>query len=358
MIPSSHRLLIILLLPLCVIAQDLKYYDVQDFKLGGQASRAAGTYQRFAQEDMKELPPRVAELSRNTAGIYLDFWTDSPVINLRWEVDQYRSLKNLTSIAVNGFDLYAKEEETWQYAGVAVPQEKLSSANILRHGDGKMRQYRLYFPLYTGLVNLQIGVDPDSEVSQQVEANPSKKMLIYGSSITQGASASRPGMAFPSLIGRMLDVEVLNFGFSGSGKMEIEVAEVLNEIPSDVIVMDCVPNPSVEEIAQRTVPFVKELKRSQPATPIVMVESVFREHAHWNTKLREQVTAQNKAFKKAYQELRALGIEGLYYVDSEGHIGSDHEATIDGTHFSDLGHYRMAEKLAPILWDILKAPAD
>lgn len=355
--PSTFLLLLIFLLPLPVTAQEVKYYEVQDFKLGGQASQAEGTYQRFGNKDMEGLPKRVQELSQNTAGIYLDFHTDSPIIDLRWEVDRYRSLKNLTPIAINGFDLYARNEETWQFVGVAVPQDKQSIANMLRHGDGEMQQYRLYFPLYTGLVHLEIGINPDSNILQEQETEPSKKILMYGSSITQGASASRPGMAFPSLLSRMLNVEVLNYGFSGSGKMEPEVAEVLSGIPSDLIVLDCVPNPSPQEISTRTLPFVKRLRQSQPATPIVMVESVFREHAHWNKKLAQQVAAQNKAFKEAYQELKAQGIEDLYYVNSDGHIGSDHEGTIDGTHFSDLGHYRMAEKLAPILSDILKDEA-
>lgn len=351
--PSTFLLLLLFLFPFVGTAQQVKYYDVQDFQLKGQADQATGTYQRLTGEDIEALPYRVQELSRNTAGIYLDFWTDSPIVNLRWEVDQYRSLKNMTPIAINGFDLYAENEGSWQYAGVAVPQDKQSTANMLRHGDGKMRQYRLYFPLYTGLVHLEIGIDPGSRIWQQEETSSPGRILIYGSSITQGASASRPGMAFPSLLSRMLDVEVLNFGFSGSGKMEVEVAQVLSQIPSDVIVLDCVPNPSPEEIAQRTIPFVKRLRQSQPSTPIVMVESVFREHAHWNTNLQQNVNLQNAAFKKAYQELLGQGIAGLYYVSSEGHIGSDHEATIDGTHFSDLGHYRMAQKLAPILSNIL-----
>lgn len=351
--PSTFLPLLLFLIPVVFTAQEVKYYDVQHFTLGGQASPASGTYQRFASQDMEGLPQRVQELSQNSAGIYLDFHTDSPNINLRWEVDQYRSLKNLTSIAINGFDLYAKNGETWQFVGVAVPQDKHSSVSILKNGDGQMRQYRLHFPLYTGLVNLEIGINPDSNLLQERETEASKKILIYGSSITQGASASRPGMAFPSLLSRMLNVEVLNFGFSGSGKMEAEVAEVLSTIPSDLIVLDCVPNPSPQEISQRTVPFVKRLRQSQPATPIVMVESVFREHAHWNMQLAQQVAAQNRAFKEAYQELKAEGMEQLYYVTSEGHIGSDHEGTIDGTHFSDLGHFRMAEKLAPILSDIL-----
>lgn len=354
---SLFLLFLLFVLSVSVTAQQLKYYDVQDFRLKGQADQARGTFQRLIGEDLEALPERVQELSRNTAGIYLDFWTDSPIINLRWEVDQYRRLKNMTPIAINGFDLYVRNEGSWQYAGVAVPQEKRSTATMLRHGEGKMRQYRVYFPLYTGLKGLEIGIDPASSISQQQENRSSSKILFYGSSITQGASASRPGMAFPSLLSRMLNAEVLNFGFSGAGKMELEVAEVLSQIPSDVIVMDCVANPSPQEIAQRTTAFVKRLREAQPATPIVMVESVYREHAHWNTELKEHVTQQNAAFKKAHQELLDQGIQDLYYVSSEGHIGFDHEATIDGTHFSDLGHFRMAQKLAPILSSILNAPA-
>lgn len=348
-------LLLVLLLPLCANTQELKFVSAQELHLYGQDPAAHGSYQRFADKHLESLPERVRELSFNTAGFYLDFKTNSTSLALAWEVDEYRSLKNMTPIAVNGFDLYGMKGGKWQFVGTARPDKKESRSTIVNNMDGSFKNYRLYFPLYTGVETLEIGIDSTSVLRDADQGLISdKKILIYGSSITQGASASRPGMAFPSILSRMLNIEFLNFGFSGSGKIELKVAEALSSIQTDLIILDCVPNPSPEQIATRTVPFVEQLRKAQPNTPILMVESVFRENAHWDQRLQKHVFDQNHAFWDSYVSLKEKGMDKIYYVRNDRHIGEDHEATIDGSHFTDLGHLRMARKLAPLIREILK----
>ena len=46
-----------------------------------------------------------------------------------------------------------------------------------------------------------------------------RPIVWYGTSIAQGGVVTRPGMAFTNIIARNLGREVLNFGFSGNGKM-------------------------------------------------------------------------------------------------------------------------------------------
>lgn len=346
---------LVLLLPLSATAQDLRFIDAKELQLYGQDPEAHGSYQRFADKHLEQIPKRVRELSFNTAGFYIDFKTNSTSLALAWEVDEYRSLKNMTPIAVNGFDLYGMKGGKWQFVGTARPDKKESRSTIVTNMDGGFKNYRLYFPLYTGVENLEIGIDSTSVIQDADEGLISdKKVLIYGSSITQGASASRPGMAFPSILSRMLDIEFLNFGFSGSGKIELAVGEALSGIQTDLIILDCVPNPSPEQIATRTVPFIEILRKAQPNTPILMVESVFRENAHWDERLQKHVLDQNKAFWDSYVSLKEKGMDRIYYVRNDGHIGEDHEGTIDGSHFTDLGHLRMARKLAPLISEILE----
>src|SRR5690606_17702181 len=129
------------------------------------------------------------------------------------------------------------------------------------------------------------------------------------------------------------------------GKMEPEMAHIIKKIKADVIILDCVPNPSPEQIEQRTIPFVKILRQAQPKVPILMVESVFREAGNWNLVLGQRVENQNKAFNVGYQKLLELGYKQLYYINSKQLIGNDHQATTDGVHFSDLGHFRMAKTI-------------
>ena len=313
-----------------------------------------GSYRRLAKEQLDSLPERLQQLALNTAGIHLDFRTDSRSISVKWELDEFRELYNMTPVAVNGLDLYGYRDGKWQFVGVARPEGRENSAVLIRNLDGQLRNYRLYLPLYTGVKKLQLGVEEGSEISKSDPALiPSSRVLIYGSSITQGASASRPGMAFPAILSRELNAEFLNFGFSGSGKMQPEVAGILADLEADVIILDCVANPSPQQIRERTLPFILELRRAQPKVPIVMLEAVFRETAHWDLQWQEKATAQNRAFREVYQQLIQMGVDNLIYIPGEGLTGSDHEASIDGTHFTDLGHFRIARALMPRLEKLL-----
>lgn len=335
------------------------FYSVEDFPIGGKAEvKVSDPFTRIDTVQAANLPNRVQELARNTAGLFLDFESDATDLHLQWVLDEYRILWNMTPVAVNGFDLYGWTGSQWQYMASAKPSGTENSVKLIGNMKGNLSQYRLYFPLYSGLRQLKLGMEASAEIRpSQGLPEPCAKVVIYGSSITQGASASRPGMAFPSIIARELTLEMLNFGFSGSGKLDLEMAAILGGIDSDLIILDCVPNPSVEEIQQRTLPFVQRLRELRPDTPILMIESIFRENGHWDQKVHEKVSRQNQAYRDAYEQLLKAGTEELYYLSSENLIGTDHEATTDGIHLSDLGHYRMAGELSGVIQEILKIDA-
>lgn len=353
---TIRLLLFIQLLSLITFGQDkqLTYYPATDFGIRGQAKEIAS--QGFTRIDSvyhKNLSESLQNLSKNTAGLYVEFQTNSSFIDLKWELETYKVLPNMTPLAVNGFDLYGLKDNRWQYVASAPPRGQTNKVCVIKNLRSSSQRFRLYFPLYSQVKTLLIGIDEKADIAatELIEARP--KILIYGSSITQGASASRPGMAFASILGRSLDAEVYNFGFSGSGKMESEMAEILQKVKADVIILDCVPNPSPEQISQRTIPFVELLRKRQHNVPILMVESVFREAGNWDEKLGQRVRDQNNTFHNSYEQLLKKGYVQLYYIESDQLIGSDHQATTDGVHFSDLGHYRMAKTLEKQLRTIL-----
>lgn len=200
------------------------------------------------------------------------------------------------------------------------------------------------------IVFVKIGVDSGSIIKKAGNKFvPKRKVVIYGSSITQGASASRPGMAYPSIVSRDLNIETYNLGFSGSGKMEIEMADILGKMDADVYILDCVPNPSPKQIHERAVPFIKRLQQLKPAVPVILVESIFRKDGNWNTVKGNYVTNQNKEFRHAYEQLIGEKVQKLYYISNSDLIGDDHEATVDGTHFTDLGFTRFAKQIEDVL---------
>lgn len=179
-------------------------------------------------------------------------------------------------------------------------------------------------------------------------------MVVYGSSIVQGPSACRPGMACPAILQRDLGIDVINLGFSGNAKMEKAVGTYLATVPADCYVLDCIPNPSPEEIEERIVPFIKQLRKQNPATPIILVETVFRENGNFDLELGKRVKKQNENARKGYDKLVKEGIKQLYYISSDQLIGTDHEATTDGVHLSDLGFKRIAEAIKKVVVQVIK----
>ena len=339
-------------------AQDsLKYQFVNGNTLtvlGRGAKINPKVFHRVDSADQKKLPSRVAELSNNSAGISINFQTNSKSIKVKWVLGKYMNLWNMTPVAVNGLDMYGWKNNHWQYVASARPLSDTNTAVIISNLDGRMNTFRLYLPLYSELKSIAIGVDPGSIIRKlDEEFIPKKKVVIYGSSITQGASASRPGMAYPSIIGRDLNVETFNLGFSGSGKMEMAMADILAKMEADVYILDCVPNPSPRQIHDRTVPFIHHLRKMKPNIPIILVESIFREDGNWNGIKGNYVANQNEEFRKAYEQLIAEKVEKLYYIPSTDLVGNDHEATVDGTHFTDLGFTRIAKKLEDFIKNLL-----
>jgi hypothetical protein len=335
---------------------DIKFVNGNDLTVLGRSNTVPNDkFYRIDSSKLDNLPKRVAELSSNSTGISVSFQTNSKSISINWTLLKFNTLSNMTPIAVNGLDLYGWNGKNWQFVASARPTSNTSNVKVIDHLDGKLRCYRFYLPLYSGVKDIEIGIDKEAVINKvPAEFIPGKKVVIYGSSITQGTSASRPGMAYPSIIGRDLNMETFNMGFSGSGKIEIQLADIIAAMDADVYILDCVPNPSPKEIRERTVPFVKRLRSLKPGVPIIFVESIFRETGNWNSLKGNYVTNQNKEFRKAYEQLIGENFKELYYVPSDGLIGDDHEATIDGTHLTDLGFTRLASHIEEVLLMIFK----
>jgi hypothetical protein len=357
-----NKIIIVLLLAfsdLLVQAQDsLKYHFVNGNTLtvlGRAAIVNPDLFHRIDSADQKKLPARVAELSDNSAGININFQTNSKSIKVKWVLGKYMNLPNMTPVAINGLDMYGWKNKHWQYVASGMPSSDSNTKVIISNLDGNMNTFRIYLPLYSELKSIEIGVDRGSIIKKASEEFiPKKKVVIYGSSITQGASASRPGMAYPSIVGRNMDIETFNMGFSGSGKMEIAMADILAKMDADVYILDCVPNPSPQQIHDRAVPFIHRLRELKPGVPIILVESLFREDGNWNTVKGKYVTNQNKEFRQAYEQLIAQKVKRLYYIPSTDLIGNDHEATVDGTHFTDLGFIRFSKHIEDVLLTVIE----
>lgn len=356
---SKYLILLSICIPFLVTAQKedpFKYIDGKELTIAGRSALVdPSKFHRIDSADRVLLPKSVQQLAKHSSGINIIFQTNATSIKVKWTLQEFKILWNMTPLAVNGLDLYGWNGTSWQYVSSARPSDVENSTTFIKNMDGKMRHFKIYLPLYTGLQNINVGVE-EQAVIKPADNNflPMEKVVVYGSSITQGASASRPGMAYPSIIERNLNVETFNLGFSGSGKMEIEVADVLGAMEADLYILDCVPNPSPEQIEERTVPFIRRLRQLKPNVPILMVESIFRENGHWDAAINDLVTQQNDAFDMAYRQLKEEDYKQLFYIPSEELIVNDHGSTVDGVHLSDLGFAEIADRIGKSVDAILR----
>src|SRR6185436_9019207 len=193
-----------------------------------------------------------------------------------------------------------------------------------------------------------LGVPPGAKF-EPLAPRTDKPIVFYGTSITHGASASRPGMAHPAILGRRFERPVINLGFSGNGRMDAAVGELLVKIDAAVYVIDCVPNMNAAMVRERCVPLVKQLRATRPDTPIILVEDRRNTNA-WITPERNKAHTDNHAaLREAFTTLQKEGVRGLYYISGDELMGRDAEASTDGSHPSDLGFVRHADIFEPVL---------
>lgn len=332
----------------------IAYTPAKDLTLVGKISPTENIFHRVDTNDFPELPSAVKNRVVQSGGLAVSFKTNSPAIYAKWCTAGKTSSATMPAVAYRGLDLYIKRNGQWQYAGVARPREDrdCASTTIIQGMDNEEKECLLYLPLYDETLSLEVGVQEGSTL--KAGAYPFKKrVLLYGSSIVQGSSASRPGMAYPSRLARQTGIDFLNLGMGGSAKMEKEVADMITTFQAEAFVLDCVPNTAPALIQKRTAYLVESIRKANPDAPIIVMQSVFRERGHFNLPSGKRVRQQNEYIAQEVEKLRKKGVKNLYFITSEDFLGHDHEGTSDGTHPNDLGFDRMIQVIKPKLIEIL-----
>lgn len=302
------------------------------------------------------VPPSVWGRSRHSSGLYYRFKTDATALAARWTLPAgLTTAPYLTNAPANGLDLYGEDDGgrlrwvSWAQpdAGGTVQKGLLGSLNP---PEDEVREFRLYLPLYNQTDDVQIGV-PDGARIELLDPDPTPPIVWYGTSIVQGAGASRAGMSPPARLGRMLRNPVVGLGFSGVGRMELEVADLLAELDPAVYLLDCMPNMTPELVTERAAPFVRRLRQSRPRTPILLMEGRTRTNA-WIRRIDDN-EGLRAALWDSCRRLRAEGVRDLHYLHDRGMFGADSDGALDGSHPTDLGTDRMLELLAPAVRRII-----
>lgn len=340
--------------------KNIAWHDVEQFGVEGREWTDLPRkrwYDRFPVQAEGRVPPAVWSLSRDCAGMMGRFKSNASAVHVRYTLlKSNTAMSHMPATGVSGIDLYARDEKgKWRWVNVTKPVDKQvnQSGALSENMPAEVREYAFYLPLYNGVDKVEIGVNDGATFEGLA---PRKRPIVfYGTSITHGACASRPGMCHPAILGRRLDMPTVNLGFSGNGKMDASVGELLCKIDAAVFVIDCLPNMDAKLVTERCIPLVKQLRAARPDTPIVLVEDRRNTNSWIHPDRAKHHDANHAALKDAFARLQAEGVKRIHYIEGDHLLGDDGDGATDGSHPNDLGFVRQADVMEPVIRLALRA---
>jgi len=220
----------------------------------------------------------------------------------------------------------------------------------------RMREYTLYLPPYNAPTALEIGLSRGARIEKPSPFAVRKPAVFYGTSITQGGCAHTAGAEYQSILGRMLNLDTINLGFSGNGRGEPEVARFIAEIDASLFALDYVANVDVETLRTTLPAFVQILRDAHPTTPIVLMSKIVYTSCTYSAAVRKDHEARRDVMIGFYSDARRAGDANIHFVDGNALLPHGaHLAHCDGGHPTSVGFQMMAEMLAPQVAGILLA---
>jgi lysophospholipase L1-like esterase len=312
-----------------------------------------GEFWRLPARLKDAFPKAVWNLALDPTGGRLRFRTDSSTVALRLEWPHPSDMRNMHSFGQSGVDLYVGGA----YQGTATPDKDAVAGKVYEHVYFKarprvMREITIYLSLYSPVKVLEIGLDRQAAVERATPFAVPAPVVFYGTSITQGGCASRPGMSYQAILGRRLNLNHVNLGFSGNGKGEAAVARAVAEIDAAVFVLDFAQNnPDVDSLEQVYDPFIGILRERHPDTPIVAITPIYAAGEAAGNSKNEQMRA---LIRKVVSRRIGAGDTHLQLVEGTDLLGPSRvDGLVDGTHPNDLGFQWMADGLVERLRKVL-----
>ena len=329
---------------------NVRFYDIQSepFSLYG-VFYENGLYRRMPQAVAQSVSEGVEHLHIRTAGGRVKFITNSSYVAIKAVMSHLGKMPHIPLTGSAGFDLYVGKKE--EYRGTFKPPFDISDgyAGVVRFGSRKMREITINFPLYSAVSDLYIALEADATLKKAPGYAEKKPIVFYGSSITQGGCASRPGNAYTSLLARALQMDHINLGFSGNAKGEDAIAEYIASLDMSLFVYDYDHNaPNPEHLKNTHLKMFRIIRQAQPNLPIVILSApAYRLDAVWKERM--------EIVKATYDAAMAEGDRNVYFMDGPTLMKyAKNEGTVDNCHPNDLGFYSMAKTLVKSLKPILQ----
>ena len=329
-------------------ADGLEWIDGRVLPLEGRAfDDVEHYYDRLPAGVSTNVNQGVRDMKHHTSGMQFRFTTDSDRLAFKWTPYNggWMCMDHMPKSGMSGIDVYRFDEAAgcWRYVRTGRIDKPSGARLDIPWTPGTPCLVNL--PLYNGVREFSLGIAPGAAVHPPGprKSGIDKPVVFYGTSITQGGCASRPGMGFVNIIGRELDVPVVNLGFSGSGVMEFEMSSHLARIDASCYVLDCLHNMRLatdstsrpgRNMDENYEPFIRNLRSKRPDVPIVMAEQC---DVHCGGPC-----AKDRLLAALYEKLKAEGWRNLVYLPKDQMYPGDAEGTVDGTHPNDYGMMSLA----------------
>lgn len=327
----------------------------ESFIRGQGWNEDGGNYVRLPQRAQDKVREPVWKLANQSAGLSLRFRTDAQMICVQYTVTGAFAMPHMPSTGVSGLDLYRIRDGAFCFGSYAFGDTVRYTYQVDRAAQSaEPEEYELFLPLYNGVKQLEIGVEAGHQFAF-VPTDRRPAVVVYGTSIAQGACASRPGMAWTNILQRMLQRPVVNLGFSGNGRLEPELIDFINELPAAAYVLDCMPNlirNTQQEVKELVENAVRQI-RGQHDAPILLVEHAGNSNGASCQERYEAYNTVNLGQREAFRQLKQAGVKRLYYLSRE-ELDYAPDAWVDYVHPSDYGMVRQAKAVAKRLHKLCK----
>ena len=327
---------------------DIRYMDVREepFEIHGIFELAKDNFYRLPLTFAKTVSEDVTKQMRAGAGVRVRFATDSPYVAIRAKLEGFCEQPHITFVAEKGFDLYTVENGKFKFHNVFYPPLDLENevTGITRFsGEGK-RDIVLNLPTGTAVLDLQIGVKSGSFVGKPASYENEKPVVFYGSSITQGFAASRPGTSYINFLSREQNMDYINLGFAGSALGEEAMAKYIAAIPMSMFVMDYDHNaPNVRHLQATHDAFYQIIREKNPDLPVIFVTRPEPSGS-------EDTLMRNSVIYKTYRKAKENG-EKVAFIGGGAFFPAEiqFDCTADWCHPNDMGMYYMAQGIGKVL---------
>lgn len=338
--------------------KEVVFYDVRtepQFDLYGLYNpRGEAVFRRMPRDVAAQCNEGVLRLHTNTSGARVRFSTNSPYIAIRTVYPTITHMTHMAMVGSSGFDLYADDPDRdfSTLIDIYKPPKDMTDGytSLVTTGDGEERCYTLHFPLYNNVDALYIGLAPGATLGHGKPYRLSEPIVYFGSSITQGGCASRPGNSYPNIVTRRLGLDHVNLGFSGSGRAEPAMREYIASLPMCAFVCDYDHNArDVNWLRDTHYPLYKAVRDAHPDIPILLMT---------RPDILPKDTARNFGFAECrrvilntYDKACDAGDRNVYFLDGTFLYGrADRDlCTVDGVHANDYGFAKMAEQVTELL---------